>query len=173
MKKLWNHKEAKKIDYKEMEKMPKTFENYEERKKIIREYEKKVIQFNPKVKVLVAHKTLQTWDLRKENITSLNRAHIFIKYNFIYCQKCQTYKATAVHHLNRKHRDNWLINLSLLCRQCHEHIHHFKIEKEIKILDLEGWTKFNQLGFDNISTYPKTKAEKIFVRMIQLCQKQQ
>lgn len=141
--------------------------------KLIEEYKKKVITFNPGIKVLVAKKTLQFWNLHKENITSIQKAHLIMRKNFIYCQKCLTYKATTLHHLNKKHNDNRLRNFSLLCKKCHMHIHHFTIKGEVKILDLQGWTQFKQSGFDNISTYPETKAEKIFIKLLELCQKQQ
>ena len=139
----------------------------------LEKYKKKLIKFNPKVKVLVAKNTLQFWDLRKENIQSVPKANLFMRRNFIYCQKCQTYKATVVHHLNKKHNDNRLTNFSLLCKKCHIHIHHFSVRGEVRILDLQGWTQFKQAGFDNISTYPNTKREKIFIKLLELCQKQQ
>ena len=39
------------------------------------------------------------------------------------CKICGNTKNLLIHHKNRKHKDNRLENLEIVCRSCHEKIH--------------------------------------------------
>ena len=133
-------------------------------------YIKNVITFNKIIKVLEAKDTLMDYDLLKQGIDSWKDARTFMTSHFVHCQKCQTYRDVQVHHLDKNRKNNKVTNFSFLCKSCHEHVHHFSIRREVYILDLQGWTKFQQSGFQNISNYDYKDKEKIFKRLLEVCQ---
>ena len=46
---------------------------------------------------------------------------------YIKCEKCKLFKATQIHHIDKKRKNNLNSNLMKLCRKCHQKIHHPKI----------------------------------------------
>ena len=115
--------------------------------KFWKEYKKKdLINYNPTITILTNNGTenntfeitIQEFIIHNSKYSAVKNSYqklvrLLDKY-FVYCQKCNKYKATMVHHLDKNHNNNKLNNLSLVCKRCHIHIHKFKPEKEMKIL---------------------------------------